>query len=66
MKGEMLTVNQAAEYCGVSPMTVRRWIDTGTIPYFQIMPHAPIKIRKAVLDDMFQEKRKTPKQESPD
>jgi excisionase family DNA binding protein len=59
MKGKKLfTIIEAAEYCGVHPCTVYRWIDKGEIPYFQTVAHSKIRVRRADLDKMLPEKRK--------
>ncbi len=43
--GEILTVEGAASELGVSPSTIRRWIDAGLVPAEQTTPGAPWRIR---------------------
>ncbi|NHM27779.1 recombinase family protein [Desulfofundulus sp. TPOSR] len=45
-----LNMAQAAEYLGISPMSVRRLLSAGIIPGKQIVPYAPWIIRKEDLD----------------
>lgn len=44
-----MTIAQAAEYIAVAPITIRRWIDDGTLTRFQI--GRVVRVDAAELDD---------------
>ena len=43
--GETVTIQRAARELGVSPATIRRWLNDGLLPAEQTTPHAPWRIR---------------------
>lgn len=51
---DVLTVDQAAERLGVTPGTIRRWINTGTLKAHRVGPRF-IRIRADDLDALLSE-----------
>ena len=49
MNRKYMSISQAAEYVGVSPITIRRWIDAGKLPRYQI--GRVVRVDAAELDD---------------
>ena len=47
---EILSMGQAAKYCGVSTATIKRLVASGLLPKEQVVPWAPWEIRRADLD----------------
>jgi hypothetical protein len=47
---DTLTLQEAADYLGVSPTTVRRLIANHQVPARQVVPCAPWEIDRAVLE----------------
>jgi len=45
----VLTIRQAADYCGVTPLTVRHWILQGKIPFYQTVPGAPYYVKVSIF-----------------
>ena len=43
-------MNQAAKYCEVSSMTIRRLVAAGLLEMNQVVPRAPWEIRRSDLD----------------
>lgn len=50
-KRRLVTINAAAEYCGVHPKTVRRWISTGRLTGYRAGPRL-IRVDVAELETM--------------
>lgn len=50
---EWLTVNQAAEYVGVHPKTIRKWYRAGRLPAYRTAG-GPVRIDRADLDAVTQ------------
>ena len=46
---QYLSISQAAEYVSVAPITIRRWIDDGTLARYQI--GRVVRVDAAELDD---------------
>jgi excisionase family DNA binding protein len=53
---ELVTVNEAAEYCAVHPKTVRRWIAQGRLTGYSAGPWL-IRLDQDELDAMLQSRR---------
>lgn len=53
MSSELLSVEQAAEYLGVNPLTVRRRIACGQIPGYRLGPRL-IRIKREDLEALLQ------------
>ena len=47
----LVSINQAAEYANVHPITVRRWVSASRLPAFRIGPRL-LKIDMADLEAM--------------
>lgn len=47
---EVLSTTEAAEQCGVSPETIRRWIRTKGLPAFNTELGLKIRIRRSDLE----------------
>lgn len=47
---EILTLNQAAKYCNVSQLTIKRLVSSGVLKKNQVVPWAPWEIRRSDLD----------------
>ena len=47
---EILTLQEAAKYCNVSPGTIRRLVEESGLKNNQIVPYAPWEIKQADLD----------------
>ena len=47
---EILSMGQAARYCGVSTATIKRLVSSGLLHKEQVVPWAPWEIRRANLD----------------
>ncbi len=54
-----MPLNEASAWAGVSPRTMRRWIDQG-LPRFQSAPRAKVLLRAADIE-AFLERRQTTK-----
>lgn len=50
MARELLTINQVAEYVGVSRRTVERWLESGKLPAFRLAGTGPRRIDRADLE----------------
>jgi excisionase family DNA binding protein len=46
---EILTLSQAARYCGVSHRTIERLVESGVLKREQVAPRAPWEIRRVDL-----------------
>lgn len=46
-----ISVRQAADYCGVTPVTIRRWIAAGRLPATRVGPKI-LKVRLTDLEKM--------------
>lgn len=47
---ELLTLGEAAAYCGVSQTTIKRLVEAGILAKDQIVPWAPWEIKRCDLD----------------
>ena len=47
---EILSLSQAAKYCGVSHRTIERLVEAGLLKREQVVPRAPWEIRRSDLD----------------
>ena len=50
---ELIGVHEAAQYCGVDPCTLRRWVTAGHLNAYRVGPKL-IKVDVAELDKIFQ------------
>ena len=48
---EILTLQESAKYCNVSPGTIRRLVEESVLKNNQIVPYAPWEIKRVDLDD---------------
>jgi DNA invertase Pin-like site-specific DNA recombinase len=49
---EVLSLQQAARHCKVSPTTIRRLVTSGLLRHHQVAPWAPWEIKRAELDSL--------------
>ena len=46
----LLTTGHAAKRLGVTPQTIRRWLDKGAIDYFEVGPNRRRRILRSEVD----------------
>ena len=49
-EADWLPIKAAAYVAGVSPKTIRRWIDAGRLPAVEVGPTRRVRVRQTVLE----------------